>query len=48
LSNDNHRNVFDEKLLINSQEKDMHEKLDGYMTLKDAIELIIGHTVSII
>jgi hypothetical protein len=47
LSNDN-RNIFDGKLLINSQEKDTCEKSDGYMTLRDAIELITGFTVSIL
>ncbi|XP_018047967.1 PREDICTED: uncharacterized protein LOC108686918 [Atta colombica] len=46
LSDDNHRNVFDDKLLLNLQEKDTHEKPDGYMTLRDAIELITGHTIS--
>lgn len=46
LSNDNHRNVFDEKLLINSQEIDTHEKPNGYVTLRDAIELITGYTIS--
>lgn len=45
LSDDNRKNVFDEKLLITSQEKDTHEEFDGYMILRDAIELIIGYTI---
>ncbi|XP_071635169.1 uncharacterized protein [Temnothorax longispinosus] len=46
LSDDTCRNVFDEKLLIDSREKDIHEESDGHVTLRNAIEVITGYTIS--
>ncbi|XP_077258008.1 uncharacterized protein LOC143895075 [Temnothorax americanus] len=46
LSDDNCRNVFDEKLLIDSQEKDLREESDGHVTLRNAVEVITGYTIS--
>lgn len=45
---DNRRNIFDERLSINSQEEGTHEEFHEHMTLKDAIELITDYTVSIV
>ncbi|XP_072742689.1 uncharacterized protein [Anoplolepis gracilipes] len=44
LSNDTRRDIFDEKLLIKSQEYNTNE-LKNCMILKDAIELITGYMI---
>ncbi|KAM0726770.1 hypothetical protein ACS0PU_006931 [Formica fusca] len=46
LSNDNHKDIFDDKLLIKSKENNTNEEFDKYMILKDAIELITGYMIS--
>ncbi|XP_011264691.2 uncharacterized protein LOC105256473 [Camponotus floridanus] len=46
LSNDNYKNIFDEKLLIKTQGNVRNnEEFDKCMILRDAIELITGYTI---
>lgn len=46
LSNDNHKDIFDENLLIKSQENNANEEFDKRMILRKAIELITGYAIS--
>ncbi|XP_050454946.1 uncharacterized protein LOC126853340 isoform X2 [Cataglyphis hispanica] len=46
LSNGNHKDIFDDKLLIKSKENNTNEEFDKCMILKDAIELITGYRIS--
>ncbi|KMQ92605.1 hypothetical protein RF55_7383 [Lasius niger] len=46
LSNDDHRDIFDEKLLIKSRENNANEEFDKCMILREAIELITGYAIS--
>lgn len=47
LTNDNYKDIFDEKLLIRSQGNNVgnNEELDKCMILRDAIELITGYMI---